>query len=297
MTRLTDRAMLAGLTITQWSARKHDKRVSDQVARDHDAGANAGRYNKTLIAGEALKEIGSIAGEARGHHYTNTLPWADNGTRILPAANYWDYTREQRAFKERFQGAAARFRESYPHYVAEARTRLNTLFRADDYPDPADLATRFHYENAFTPLPTADDFRVSLGEVEEARIRADIEQRLGDATQAAMRDLWDRVYDAVSHMRDRLDRYEVHPVSGKVQHPFRDTLVGNLRDLAELLPRLNVTGDAALDAMRHRLAESLCVHDAQDLRDDDALREQTARTAGDILADMAGYAAPAAAAE
>ena len=57
----------------------------------------------------------------------------------------------------------------------------------------------------------------------------------------------------------------------------------------------NETGDPALDAMRHRLGESLCVHEAQALRDDDALREQAARTAEDILADMAGYVTPAAA--
>jgi hypothetical protein len=295
MTRLTDRAMLAGLTIAQWSARKHDKRVSDKVARDHDASADAGRYNKTLVAKEALKEIASIASEARGHHYTNTLPWADNGARILPAANYWDYTQEQRAFKERFHRAVTQFHESYPNYVAEAQNRLKTLFRADDYPSPAELAVKFHYEIAFTPLPSGEDFRVSLGEVEESRIRADIEQRLAGATQAAMRDLWERIHNAVLHIRERLDLYEVHPVSGKVQNPFRDTLVENLRDLAELLPKLNVTGDPALDAMRHRLAKSLCGHDAQELRDDDALRERTARTADNILADMAGYVTPAAA--
>ena len=295
MTRLTDRAMLAGLTITQWSARKHDKRVSDKVARDHDAGVDAGRYHKTLVAKEALKEIASVANEARGHHYTNTLPWADNGARILPAANYWDYTQAQRALKERFQGTVARFREGYPHYVAEAQTRLKRLFRASDYPLAGELATKFRYEIAFTPLPSAEDFRVSLGEVEEARIRSDIERRLTEATQTAMRDLWERVYNAVSHMRDRLKLYDVHPVSGKVQNPFRDSLVENLRDLAELLPKLNVTGDPALDAMRHRLADSLCVHDAQALRDDDALRKQATRTAEDILADMAGYVALAAA--
>ncbi len=295
MTRLTDRAMLASLTITQWSARKHDKRVSDQVARDHDASVDAGRYHKTLVAKEALKEIASVANEARGHHYTNTLPWADNGARILPAANYWDYTQEQRALKERFLGAVTRFCEGYPHYMVEAQTRLKRLFRADDYPLPEELSTKFHYEVAFAPLPAAEDFRVSLGEVEEARIRADIEQRLAEATQAAMRDLWERIYSAVSHLRDRLDLYEVHPVSGNVQNPFRDSLVGNLRDLAELLPKLNVTGDPALDAMRHRLAESLCAHNAQALREDDALREKTARTAEDILADMAGYVTPAAA--
>lgn len=295
MTRLTDRAMLAGLTIAQWSARKHDKRVSDKVARDHEASADAGRYNKTLVTKEALKEIASIAGEARGHHYTNTLPWADNGARILPAANYWDYTQQQRAFREQFQRAVTQFCESYPHYVAEAQTRLKKLFRADDYPTVAELVTKFNYEIAFTPLPSAEDFRVSLGETEEARIRSDIERRLTEATQTAMRDLWERVYNAVSHMRDRLGLYDVHPVSGKVQNPFRDSLVENLRELAELLPKLNVTGDPALDAMRQRLAESLCVHDAQALRDDDALREQAARTAEDILADMAGYVAPAAA--
>jgi len=295
MTRLTDRAMLAGLTIAQWSARKHDKRVSEKVARDHDASADAGRYNKTLVAKEALKEIASVANEARSHHYMNTLPWADNGARILPAANYWDYTQAQRAFKERFQGAVVQFCESYPHYVLEAQNRLKKLFVASDYPSPADLAVKFHYEVAFTPLPSGEDFRVLLGETEEARIRAEIEQRLAEATQAAMRDLWDRVYKAVSHLRERLDLYEVHPVSGKVQNPFRDSLVENLRELAELLPRLNVTGDPALDAMRHRLSESLCTHDAQALRDDDALRQQTARTAENILADMAGYVAPAAA--
>lgn len=294
MTTLTDRAMLAGLTISLWSARKHDRRVSDQIARAHDADSDAGRYHKTLIAKEALQEIAKIANEARGHHYTNTLPWADNGARILPADNYFDYTRAQRDYREKFQGAVARFRDNYPHYVTDARQRLRKLFRDDDYPTAAEMVTKFAFEIAFTPIPASEDFRVALGDLEETRIRADIERRLSAATEAAMRDLWERVYKAVSHMRDRLRLYEISP-SGKVQNPFRDTLVENLRDLAELLPKLNVTGDPRLDDLRQRLTKSLCVHDAQSLRDSDALRRETARTADDILADMAGYVEPAAA--
>lgn len=288
MTNLTEKAMLAGLNIAQWSARKHDKRVSDKVARDHETSADAGRYNKTLIAKDALGEISSLANEARSHHYTNTLPWGDNGVRILPAANYWDYVQAQRVYKERFGAAVHAFSDNYPDYVAEAQCRLKKLFNHGDYPLPDELAAKFHYEIAFSPLPDANDFRVSLGENEETHIRAEIERRMTRATEAAMRDLWQRVFDAVSHMRDRLGRYDVDP-AGRVQNPFRDTLVGNLRDLAELLPKLNVLGDPALDDMRRRLVSSLCVHDAQDLRDDASLRRDVARGADEILADMAGY--------
>ena len=227
--------------------------------------------------------------------YTNTLPWADNGARILPAANYWAYTQAQRDLKETFAAEVRSFCAGYREHLAEARSRLNGLFVEADYPDPAEIDLKFAYRTGFSPLPAAEDFRVALGEGEQVHIRAQIETRLNEAAEAAGRDLWERIHKAVSCMRNRLDLYAVDPVSGKAEHPFRDSLVENLRDLVELLPRLNMTGDPALETMRRRLAASLCGHDPQDLRDDGALRARTARSAEAILDDMAGSVAPAAA--
>ena len=68
------RAMLVELTIRQWTARKHDRKVSREVDQGHGA-QNAGRFNKQLIAKDALEKIAKKAGAIREFHYAHTLPW------------------------------------------------------------------------------------------------------------------------------------------------------------------------------------------------------------------------------
>ncbi len=289
MTNITERAMLVALNISQWSARKHDKKASEDVAKINGSDVHMGRYTKDLVDKDALRNIQLIARAAREHHLFNTLPWCDAGFRILPGAAYFDYTAEQRRFRSKYQGAVREFSERYQTCVNEARTRLQGLFSMADYPSPEEIAGKFAMECAFTPLPDGDDFRVTLGAEEEARVRAEIEQRVQCAAEDAMRDLWARVHDAVARMSRNLNNYHVDPVSGKVQHPFRDTMVENLRALAEVLPKLNVAGDPHMESMRSRLVESLCFHEAQTLRDDASLRRSVASEADDILAGMAAY--------
>ena len=46
---ITERAMLAAVHISIWTAIKHDRKVSREVAEQHGAYAGAGRYNKQLL--------------------------------------------------------------------------------------------------------------------------------------------------------------------------------------------------------------------------------------------------------
>ena len=62
---LSSKAMLAGLNITQWAARKVDKKVTRETNDAHGAAHDAGRYNKALIAKEALAAIVAAANAAR----------------------------------------------------------------------------------------------------------------------------------------------------------------------------------------------------------------------------------------
>jgi hypothetical protein len=297
MASIKDKAMLVNPHICMWTARKHDRKISDEVAAQHNAQHDAGRYNKLLIAKAALAEITRAAGAARAFHVENTVPWADDGARMLPAENYFAYTTTMRELRGSFEAAVAKFCDGYPQYVADARVRLNGMFDEKDYPTAAQINARFAFDVVISPLPDASDFRVSLGEAEETRIRSEIEDRVNAALDGAVRDLWQRVHDCVAHIAERLRAYKVErdPDTGKdkVSNPFRDSLVTNLRDLVDLLPRLNLTGDPSLAAMRDKLAAQLAPHEPQALRDSEALREQVARTAEDILRDMAGYCAAA----
>src|SRR5262245_3123949 len=91
---VSQNAMLVNDTITTFTASKHDKKITHDVAQAHNTVDVVGRYNKNLLPIDApsYKKALSECNAARGDHYTHTLPWNDDGARILPATNYLEYT-------------------------------------------------------------------------------------------------------------------------------------------------------------------------------------------------------------
>ena len=75
---LSSRAMLCAPSIAQWSASKHDRQAADEI-------------------------------EARQEHYFMTLPWDDNGYRVLPAAVYMEHTEKLREYTRQFRAAVEAF--------------------------------------------------------------------------------------------------------------------------------------------------------------------------------------------
>lgn len=295
MTQLSEKAVLVNLSISQWTARKEDKKVSREVEAQYHA-HDAGRYSKVLIAQEEIQKLSSIANEARTFHYENTLPWNDDGTRILPTANYLTYTRKIQELKSKFESAVSTFLDAYPDLVTEAQNRLNGLFNAADYPPIEKITRKFDLTVKVNPMPDSADFRVSLQSDDLEAIRGDLDQRIKENTQQAIGDLWKRLYSGVEHMAETLNDPEAK---------FRDSLVKNLIDLCELLPRLNLTDDPDLERMRKEIEARLTGHDPEALRPKNAktpmeesarkeARKQTAEEASKILKDMEAYFTPTA---
>jgi len=144
MTRkLQDKAMLVHLQIRRWSARKHDRRISAEVARRHNTDEDAGRYNKQLLAKQHLEDVYLTSNRVRRFHYEKTLPWSDTGERILPAALHPEYTKELRELKTKFEHEVSAFVAAYPQLIQEARFHLQGLFNPDDYPSAEEIAEKF----------------------------------------------------------------------------------------------------------------------------------------------------------
>jgi hypothetical protein len=297
------RAMLVALKISTWSARKYDRKASNEVANAHGASEDAGRYNKLLVAREALAEIIKVDGQLRTYHYKHTLPWSDEGSRILPAAHFMTYSQAMKLMRRERAGAVEKFLGEYPELVKDARARLKTLFNKADYPGEDEIESRFRVDISLMPFPDSEDFRVNLADERVEEIRAEIEERVNGAVGEATKSLWQRVYEQVAHMSERLKIYdEPSPklqAKGKkatkpeakerVANPFRDSLVENLRELAGLLPTLNFVGDPELNKMAKRLERELCEHEPEVLRSNKELRVKQAKTADQILASMRHY--------
>ena len=285
---LSSRAMLCSLSISMWSARKHDPDASEEIAVRHGAHADVGRYHKVLLPKEALAEIQKIVSEARQEHYFMTLPWDDNGYRVLPAAAYMDHLEKMKAISKRFEAGVDSFSRQFLKLIEQARTRLGGLFHKSDYPAPDELRAKFSFETKVMPLPDAGDFRVSLGDEDKERIKRQITAAVEASLQVGSRELWFRLYEAVQHMADRLSAYKV--TDQGVEHPFRDTVVTNLVKLVDVLPKLNVTNDPELDRLAEQVRNSLLV-DPKELRQSDSRRAETAKAAAEIAQHMAGYMA------
>jgi hypothetical protein len=284
MTVLNEKAMLARLKISRWGASVGDKAVSADVAARHNADPEMGRYSKRLVAKDKLDAIRQIATRARHYFYEQTLPWTDDGSRILPAARYFEVMTKFNGMVAEFEEAAEEFTENYPAIVDEAKKRLGSLFNESDYPSPSAIRGKFSISFDIEPMPPAEDFRVNLSDDENHRIRAAIEQRIGAQVEEAVKDIWVRAQDVVSRMSERLHGYD-----GKSVGSFRDTLVENVKAMAQSMETLNITGSNSLTVMSQRIIDDLGQIDAPTLRENKKLRDDVAKKADAILADISDF--------
>jgi hypothetical protein len=283
--------MLVRLSIKQFSARKLDRRVTREVNDQHGAAADAGRYNKRILAKEALAEISGIGNAARATHYEMTSPWLDDGARVLSAINFSKYAQTMQAFRMDFEAAVAKFVAAYPSLRDSASADLGDLFDPADYPDPQDIGKRFEFRGAIYPFPTDADFRVDLADGQAADIRAEIASAAEATVRIATLDAWQRVHEVAARMKERLTAYTPGGDGIKATGTFHDTLVTNVTELCDILPGLNLAQDPALDAIARRLREELGGFSAETLRADPVIRADTAAAADAILAHVSDYLA------
>lgn len=272
---LHTRAMLVNLSISQWTARKHDKKISGEVERNHGA-SGAGRYNKLLVPAASLEPVQRTVSAARTHLYFTTLPWGDNGDRLLPSNLYFQFTQDMRSLIADFDAAADDFVRVYPSLIAAAQRHLGTMYDPADYPDVHDIRSRFEARLDFSPVPDASDFRVEVDANAAEEIKASITEAVNARQEQAMVDVKKRMRDVVTRIEERLS------VKDAI---FRDTLIENARDLCELIPSLNITNDPELEALRVEMEENLLIQ-PETLRRDPDKRKETAKAASEILSRL-----------
>lgn len=272
MTDLSQRAVLVKLSVSQWTARKYDKRVTQEVAVSHGVQSDAGRYNKVLIESTEIKKVAKATNAARTYFYTNTLPWSDE-YRIRPTQGYLEFMNGLGECKSEFEDRVVEFCGMYSDLQTKARLTLKGMYNPGDYPSPENLGKKFDFSVSVLPLAGAKDFRIDLSKEQVEQMGAHLEKQNAKAVKAAMKTAWTRLHDAVTHMADKL--------SGK-KTVFRNSLVDNLEELTKILPVLNITDDPELAKVCDEISHSLCGYDPDTLRKDDIARNKTGKSAKKI---------------
>jgi len=284
--QIRNQLLCIALNISCWEARRQDKKVNTEVAAAHGTATGVGRYHKDLLPDAVEHQnILKLRNAWRVWHYENTLPWGNDGSRVIRSAAFLDYTTEYRAYKDKFNDACEAFYNAYPTLVAQAEFKLNTLFDPQDYPDVSLIKDKFRVSMTTYPMPNAEDFRIIEGippeEVE--RLRSEAVAGLNEQVTLAIKDLWGRLHTVVLAMQSRLEL----GTDGKPLK-FHDSLVNNIADLLDKVPQLNLTGDPDITQMTQDMRELIAFGPAT-LREDMTARSEISQKARELAKRMACF--------
>lgn len=271
-------AMLVELSISTWTGRKLDKKVSEEIDSAKGTRVKAGNYHKHLLAGNPnLDAILKYASNVRLWHTKQTLPWSDSGQRLLPVEHFVDYKTQLGDCEQNFNRLVQNFLATYDTMVSAAAFQLGELFDRNEYPNVDAISNKFKFGYVFSPVPSVGDWRIDT----EAQAKAELDKQWNDSVNervgVAMRDAWERLHECLSHMSDRLAN-----VDGE-RKVFRDTLVSNAQELAGLLKHLNITKDPKLESARIDLLRAIQHVEPKELRDSDAVRADVKAQVDSIL--------------
>ena len=276
-------AMLVELSVSQWTARKLDRSVSDELVANKQAqDKGAARVNKHLLAGRTeLEVINKFVTETRSLVYDNTLPWSDSGIRLLPSARFMEFNAKLQEAEDKFYGLVNEFVQVYPSLITAQAMALGDMFKRDDYPHPDDIEHRFRFSVNYMPVPSSGDFRVDIGNDAQEELRKKLSSLADERVEHAMKDIKQRLLEHLKRMSDRLS---VDYVAGEAKpRKFHDSLLEGAHDLCDMADALNIINDPQLTEARKALKQAINGVDVGDLRKDIATRTDVKAQVDDVL--------------
>jgi hypothetical protein len=196
---------------------------------------------------------------------------------LLPSHLYFEFTNQMSEFKTGYEQLVREFLDAYPTYREQARSSLGLLYRDSDYPDWSKLTEKFDLTTDILPIPCGEDFRVTLGAEEKARVAREIDQQVKQSLTRATSELWSRLMQSVAHLAAQLERPKAR---------LHTSTLRNVTEIADLVPRLNVTNDEELTALAQETNSRLAGFTRQDLAEHPVARARAAGIANDLAAKI-----------
>lgn len=277
---IKQKVMLASLNISAWTGRAFDNNATSKVEQSY-AKTKVGRFNKDLMPGkpESFEKILRAGSRLRAKFDCSTLEYQQLGVRLMTTAIYLDYTAALRADVQAYNILVDDFIDQYEDIKLDSKQKLGPLYNEFDYPVVHELREKFGVRFSVLPFPDAEQFGVDLPEADLLAVKNDIAKNMQEAVDFAYSDLSTRLYEATLKLAQRASS------DGR----FHSSAIENLREIIQILPKLNFTNDERLTALANQASRELTVFDADVLRSSPSVRSDVASRATAIAFDMAQY--------
>lgn len=280
ITDVSKRAMLVSLSLSVWDSNITDKAASAEVSVQKGiTESGLCRVRKTRVPRNPYtKSINELVNNLRQYHYSATLLWTRDGTRVLPVANFQEYTLRVNLAKQQLQLHVQALIDNYDQLKVEAKKMLGSLYKEGDYLSPRELITRYSISTQFMPLPNTGQFLdLGFSSEQEQALRKQLETDMRTSLVGATERVWHDLYEKVKSVSEQL---------GNPDSRMQDRALTSLSDMAEMLPRLNLMNDPVMNAMAETLKSTLQGLTINRLKLDEGLRRDAYNQTSQAVARM-----------
>lgn len=279
---ISSAAMIVDFNASVWTARKKDMKASDDIAAMNGADVGIADVRKKLLGNcDELIAVQKFAANVRNMHYSMTLPWSDNGSRLLTTQQYFKYNEVMSQLQTEFHTLVDNFLQAYQWEVSKAQAKLGAMFNRDEYPTSEALQDKFRFRVSYIPLPDSGDFRIDIGNEALEQIQSQYQSHYTQAINSAMSDLWHKLHDNLVTLVRQLDVNE----EGKGNRLY-DTVFDRAIELVSMLGTCNVTGDSQMEAMRRKLEDAFYGLNLDQIKNSPSLREDTRSKLSEAIAAL-----------
>ena len=257
MLDLNKRAMLvkSRIELKGLLGERQDKDAREQMATTYQSVEDQCKASKYLINQKvkSVRNVRTSAQSLRECVYRYTFPWIGSDLNLLPVKVYDSFKKDYDQRLAKHQSAIEDYISDYPSLVAQARLPaphgLGNLFDADQYPSSDKISRLFHHSLEYMPLPDSGNFVADIAQDAAMEAKASIERKIQEVVVHSFNNIVQRSERLVVLLVDKLSEYR----PGQKQGCFRDSLIDNITDLADLIRKLNYTDDIVIDQIAIQL--------------------------------------------
>ena len=279
---LRDSAAAVRLLTTWMGARKALSAAQNQKAAEpFEAEGNMLSASKRLFNTKAppWRNLCAIRTECRNYWYADSLPWIEDGIRLVPKSRLDAFLANIDAYALRLDGAVAEFQAAYPSLREEAKGRLGALFNAGDYPES--VVGLFGIEREIVSVEPPNYLK-ELNPAEYDKQMARVQAKFDTAVTLAEQAFTEEFAKLVGHLCERLTGKDDE---GKAKR-FAAANIDNLRQFFGRFKALNPSDNAELDGLIAKAQDIVAGIEPQQLRDDVGLKAGLAAKLGEVSAAL-----------
>ena len=290
-TSIKNRAMKFRLSRGGTHRRVRDKDAEALVKKT--LGDEGQIVSRELFTGKNyLTEYQTLAGEMYSYHVKATLPFGDDGSRLLPNQAYFDYTSKMGNYISRLDNLKGLIVTNWGAMVqTDINARNSRLINANkpasasinDYPTLQQIEARLYINWYPEPVATSNDFRFEVPD----EMKKQLDDQISMMVEDAGRDLYVRMLKPVSAFVDKLAKF-----TGEKGQRWHDSFVDNLNALTKDLPKLNINDDPMVTSLLSQIDSIIkpYVFAPDALKEDEVARANVKSRMEQLEGMLKGYA-------